>query len=139
MVPSEKMAVYFVLRCGSCGIGLTLPLRGLPDPSLISEEFGNDYIPRGYLLVSDGNYFTNSNGQFVVNLKDLVNTKHHSDFRRLNGCCGLDGCDGKNTLCINGHEVGTERSDCWLPHAILFDPAAVEKVAVEQAASSNVV
>jgi len=53
----------------------------------------------------------------VLNLKDTINTKHHSDQSRLNGCCGLDGL-GMNTLCANGHEIGTERSDCWMPHYI---------------------
>ncbi len=27
---------------------------------------------------------------------------------RLNGCCGLDGCDGSNLVCARGHEVATE-------------------------------
>jgi hypothetical protein len=26
-------------------------------------------------------------------------TKHHSDFHRLDGCCGLDGLDGSNLVC----------------------------------------
>jgi hypothetical protein len=134
MVASQAMSDC-VLRCAQCGIRLTLPLRLLSDPSLLCNEDRHDFIPRGFFLVSDGSFFTGSEGQFVVNLKDLVNTKHHSDFRRLNGCCGPDGCDGKNRLCQNGHEVGTERSDCWMPHAIHIDPIAVEKVAVEPGAS----
>jgi hypothetical protein len=49
----------------------------------------------------------------LVNLNDLVGTEHHQDRHRLNGCCGLDGCDGPNLVCPKGHEIGTERSDCW--------------------------
>jgi hypothetical protein len=36
--------------------------------------------------------------------------------------CGLDGMDGPNLVCVNGHEIGTEKSDCWMPHAaVLLD------------------
>ena len=118
----------FVLACAQCGMILTNPLVDLIDKSALSSKDGRDYIPRGYYVVSDGGYFTNTEGQFIVNLKSIVNTKRHPDPVRLNGCCGLDGCDGMNTVCENGHEVGTERSDCWLPHAIHFDGKAVTKL-----------
>src|SRR5262249_40013798 len=49
---------------------------------------------------------------------------HHPDPRRRNGCCGMDGCDGMNLVCPEGHEVATERSDCWMAHAAWLDPAA---------------
>jgi hypothetical protein len=114
-----------VVCCTECGTVLTVPLLELIDESVISNEAGSDYIPRGYYVISDGGFFTNTKDQVIVNLKDAVNTKRHSDARRLNGCCGLDGCDGMNVLCGTGHEVGTERSDCWLPHAIHFDTNAV--------------
>jgi hypothetical protein len=119
-----------VVCCSQCGIPLTLPVCGLPDKVLICEQRGEDYIPRGYFTVSDGSFFRGTEGHLIVNLKDIVNTIHHPDHRRLNGCCGLDGLDGKNTVCEKGHEVGTEHSDCWLPHAMDFDPLAVQKVGV---------
>jgi hypothetical protein len=51
-----------------------------------------------------------------------VETHHHSELHRLAECCGLDGMDGPNFVCVNGHEIGTEMSDCWMPHAaILLD------------------
>src|SRR6266571_1330633 len=50
----------------------------------------------------------------------LSGTKHHSDYHRRNGCCGLDGMDGPNLVCPNAHEVGTEKSDCWMPHAAVL-------------------
>jgi hypothetical protein len=56
----------------------------------------------------------------IVNIADLVSIRRHPDFRRLNGCCGLDGCDGPNLVCTNGHEIGTEKSDCWTPHAAVL-------------------
>lgn len=46
-----------------------------------------------------------------------------TDYRRLNGCCGLDGLDGPNQVCRNcGRYVGTKVTDCWTPH--IFEPLA---------------
>jgi hypothetical protein len=118
----------FVVCCTQCGIMVTLPVSSFPDKALLCEEDGQDYIPRGFFAVSDGSFFRGTEGHLIVNLKDVVNTKHHPDSHRLNGCCGMDGLDGKNTVCENGHEVGTEHSDCWMPHAIDFDPTAVQTV-----------
>lgn len=123
------------LRCVHCHAVLTRSLRPLGDATMLCQEDGQDIIPRGAVMVSDGSFFRGTEGQFIVNPKDLLNTRHHSDHRRLNGCCGLDGCDGKNTVCVNGHEVGTERSDCWMPHAIHFDLTAVEIVVGEPGTS----
>jgi hypothetical protein len=118
----------FVFCCSQCGIVLTLPLASLPDKASLCEQDGEDYIPRGFFAVSDGSFFRGTQRRFIVNLKDCVNTKRHPDLRRLNGCCGMDGLDGMNTVCDNGHEVGTEHSDCWLPHAIDFNPTAVQRI-----------
>jgi len=65
-------------------------------------------------------------GRVLVNLADLVGTKHHPDYRRRAGCCGLDGLDGPNLVCSNGHEVGTEKSDCWMPHAAVLLENVIE-------------
>lgn len=94
---------------------------------MLSEEDGSDYLPPGYYLLSDGEFYANSVNDYILNKADVVNTVHHSDRRRLNGCCGLDGCDGPNTVCLNGHEVGTERSDCWLPHSVGLNRSLVAK------------
>ena len=114
-----------IFKCAICNIALTKQLSELEYKSQLQEEDGCDHIPLGFYAVEDGEYYSQAKGQYVVNLKDLINTKHHPDPKRLNGCCGLDGCDGMNTICINGHEVGTERSDCWIAHAITFDRTAV--------------
>ena len=66
--------------------------------------------------------YSSTPGRVLVNLRDLIGTKRHADSRRLNGCCGLDGLDGANLVCVNGHEVGTEKSDCWMAQAaVLLD------------------
>ncbi|WP_163394242.1 hypothetical protein [Flavobacterium limi] len=71
--------------------------------------------------------------QFSILLKENENTKSvivpianyylkdHSDKSRFQGCCGSSGLDGLNKLCLNGHEVATEFSDCWTDEYIEFD------------------
>ena len=109
-----------IVRCRECGVALSRPVQRLHDPSALDESDGRPHVPMGRFAVSEG-FFTGFDGWLMLNLQDAVDTRHHPDLRRRNGCCGLDGCDGPNTLCANGHEVGTERSDCWLPHVLLLD------------------
>jgi hypothetical protein len=118
-----------VFRCRACGLPLTHPLEQLDDLSRLCLDDGEAMIPRGEFSVEQGDYYTLAVGHYLVNLGDLLNVKHHADARRLNGCCGLDGCGGRNLVCVNGHEIGTEHSDCWQAHAAQLDPAVV--VAVE--------
>jgi hypothetical protein len=61
-------------------------------------------------------------------LADRRNLSRHANLARLNGCCGLDGLDGPNQLCACGAEVATEKSDCWMAHALIFEDGAVELV-----------
>ena len=63
-----------------------------------------------------------------VNNNDVINCQYHEDRSRLNGCCAHDSCDGLNRVCVNGHEIATERSDCWTYHYTGFDPEAVKIV-----------
>ena len=104
------------LVCTKCGSLVVSALRQLVDEAMLDEGDGHDRVPQGTYFVSLGKFEPEEAGDYLVNLKDLQNTKRHSDVRRLNGCCGLDGCDGPNLLCENGHEIGTERSDCWHAH-----------------------
>ena len=98
---------------------ITRPLLSLgPDKSICLED-GKPAVPEGFFTVNNQEYWCVA-GDVVVNLADLVGTKHHQDYRRRNGCCGLDGMDGPNLVCPNGHEVGTEKSDCWMPHAAVL-------------------
>jgi hypothetical protein len=118
-----------IVRCCACGVPLSRSVQLLRDPSELDERDGQPHLPTGRFAISGG-FFTGFDGWLMLNLADAVNTRHHPDPGRHNGCCGLDGCDGPNTLCANGHEVGTERSDCWLPHVLLLDPgkAKVDEV-----------
>jgi hypothetical protein len=112
-----------VVRCAACGVPLTAPLRLLMDSASLG---GGDGEP----IIGEGRYCPHGNQghtawEWVVNLNDALNTRHHPDSRRLNGCCGSAGLDGINVVCVNGHEVATERSDCWMAHGLYFAPAKV--------------
>ena len=124
------MPQQYEIRCVICGTPVSAPIAKLEDLRLLNEEYGSPYVPRGYFVTSNGNYSPGTEGCLIVNLEVLCSSKLHNDQGRLNGCCGLDGCDGINTMCINGHEIGTECSDCWMPHRFDFDPKLVELIKV---------
>jgi hypothetical protein len=113
------------LVCKSCEIEISNVLTELNDISLIKEEMEEDYIPQGYFLIVNEEDKVDEKGTIIINMKDLINSKHHPDGDRLNGCCGLDGLDGMNRVCLNDHEIGTENSDCWMPHYIAINPNMV--------------
>lgn len=114
------------LICKTCKIEITDELVELKDLSLVNENEGEDYIPTGYFIIGDGKYDINAENKVIINIKDLINSKLHSDRTRLYGCCGIDGLDGINRVCVNNHEIGTESSDCWMAHYIAFEPDFVE-------------
>lgn len=115
-----------IVKCKICGLHLTHSLIELHDEKYLNEEDNMDFIPEGYFIFSDGMFFTNSKGKIIINRKDLINSKNHSDSSRLYGCCGLDGTSGVNKTCNNNHEIGTERSDCWMPHCVIFEDERIE-------------
>jgi hypothetical protein len=109
--------VFF--ECPICKAAITRPLLPLgPDQQLCLEN-GKAAVPEGFFGVKTREQWS-AKGSTLVNLSDLVGTHHHPDVHRLAGCCGLDGMDGPNLLCANGHEIGTEKSDCWMPHAAVL-------------------
>jgi len=111
-----------IFRCPACEAVITRPLVALDSAESLCLEDGRSAVPQGFYWKSDGKYFNGSEGCFVVKLDELVGTKLLSDSGRLNGCCGLDGLDGPNLTCCEGHEVGTECSDCWMAHAAILLP-----------------
>jgi len=112
-----------VFVCSACQVTLTHPVVLLADPTLESKEIGTARVPRGaYLLEEWGGPRLD---WYVLNLEDAVHTKHHSDNDRFTGCCGPQGLDENNTVCINGHEVGSECSDCITTQFLWLDPKFV--------------
>src|SRR4051794_24974721 len=112
-----------VFRCRVCGAPFTARLVPLADPSALNPTVGEPYLPRGTYYFSDQDFAPA--GLLVVLPEDLVNVRLHPDPGRCNGCCGLDGCDGPNRVCPEGHAVATERSDCWMSHHATIDPTGV--------------
>jgi hypothetical protein len=110
------MKVY----CKVCNLPLTNFLKNYAGDSF-GEASEQPFVQKGFYTVSNGDFFTGTEGCLIVNVEDMINTVNHTITGRLNGCCGLDGCDGPNKMCINGHEVATEKSDCWMPMAIIFE------------------
>jgi hypothetical protein len=111
-----------IFGCPVCKAQITLPLTPLPAGQSVCLDDGEPAVPRGLFLDDKDNDITGWEKRVLVNLADLVGTKHHTDAHRLNGCCGHDGLDGPNVTCEQGHEVATEKSDCWMPHCALLLP-----------------
>lgn len=127
-----------VLRCRSCGSDLSAPVQvyqagiaGFTKPVFVDYQH---VIESGYAFKSLEPYrkrmgpgkdplgFTPQYWMTVRDLLPIVGLT--SDPRRLNGCCGLDGCDGPNRVCACGADVGTEMSDCWTSYLFIPDPSA---------------
>lgn len=116
------------LFCRKCNIPVSNILKELPESSLLNEQDGEEFIQKGYYVISSAEYFTDSEGKLIINIFDLLNCIDHPDASRLNGCCGLDGLNGINKVCINGHEIGTEKSDCWIANAFIFEKDTVNNI-----------
>lgn len=123
------------LFCKECSVALTRELAPLREPGLLNNQPGHDYVPPGFYVIlgapgtqspSTAREPEVARRDITINLKDLVNTQRHHDAERLQGCCGPDGDQGNNVLCSQGHEVGVERSDCWMAHEFTFDPDRVK-------------
>ncbi|MEV0093732.1 hypothetical protein [Streptomyces sp. NPDC050738] len=145
----------YVFRCRRCHADLTGPLRevALPDEDDAPLPFelpeGQDECPQrmdvgcfafdppplqAQHLVPTGRgairipAFTKVDG-VLVNQGDAPGLARVTLRGRLNGCCGLDGCDGPNLQCrFCTAEVAVERSDCWTPQQVTFVARAVEFV-----------
>ena len=110
-----------LFKCATCGLPVTGPVRLLDEVPDLPSEDGVDLLPVGCCWRDDRP--GKSCGRFLLNLRDMVNTRYHDDGRRTSGCCGPSGIDGVNRVCANGHEVATESSDCWTgPHHVELEP-----------------
>jgi hypothetical protein len=105
-----------ILRCAICSIAISNEIIQLQDLSLLIEDDGKDHISKGfYRIGTEHDDVIQADNGFILNIADMINTKYSE--QAAFGCCGLSGGD-MNTLCNNGHEIGSECSDCWLPHYI---------------------
>ncbi|WP_120501224.1 hypothetical protein [Roseovarius sp. EL26] len=135
---------YLALQCKSCHLKISKPVRiyeaGVN--GAIEPEFcdGLHVIQNGFAYKSVRPYRTDSSSkkdkldfvpQYWMTIQDVLpEVTLTMDLARLNGCCGLDGCDGPNRVCSCGAEVGTEMSDCWTSHLFIPDPGQTNWVLV---------
>lgn len=116
---------------------ITGPLAELTDDSVLSEADGSPHIPNGYFYKVKESFFSGSQGKWIIGIPDLISRHLHPERSRLNGCCGLDGCDGLNLVDAEGNEIGTEKSDFWMPHCVILEPTLVKTEECEPSGSAN--
>ena len=101
-------------------------------PKVEDEDGWVDYPRQGFFTIGDPlvwqpELYPGMSEYYVFNKSDVINTTQ--DPERTSGCCGSDGMNGVNVLCVSGHEIGMEFSDCWQSyHYIHVPPAKVERV-----------
>ena len=124
---SGEHGVHIV--CLGCGARLSEELR-VADLSERNTEDRMPYVPRGATVQEDDTFFHQHVGEYVVNVDDAIHTWLTEAGNRLNGCCGLDGMDGPNLLCDQcGAEVAIKKTDCWMPHCVIFVTALTRIIA----------
>jgi hypothetical protein len=117
------------VRCGNCKTRLSEDVR-LAAADERNTNDGESYVPQGAAIQEDDSFFHQNVGGWILNIADVVKTHPTTAQRRLSGCCGLDGMDGPNLLCVHCEaEVATKKTDCWMPHCVIFEPATTESVA----------
>ncbi len=118
------------LYCKVCELELSNEIIPLPSDMEPVYKDKTDVLPQGFYYTSDERPIEDSKGWIYTHLKDIINAKYHPE--KSSGCCGMDGLDGMNLLCLNGHEFATEVSDCWTPHFVKIEPEKVIKMEGER-------
>jgi hypothetical protein len=117
MVGARPRHTLMVLRCAKCQVVVSREITEMRDTTQLSVTDGQPHLPEGFFrITTPDDDVVRGNHEFILNLRDLIHTAYHPDCRRSQGCCGRDGLDGMNIVCSNGQEIGTECSDCWMPH-----------------------
>jgi hypothetical protein len=148
LLGATAMADQQMLFCATCGTQLTGPLTiwSGKDPSVPKPEHEDlmPVTPAGIAYKSYEPIMRSVSGapeivlasmpvpvplefspQFWINPDDLTEAvRQTKKKRRLQGCCGLDGCNGPNQICRCGSEIGTRQSDCWTPSVFIPQPEA---------------
>jgi len=127
---TNVLKVNMKIQCNQCHQVITQSLRNELSESELCNRDGEARVPIGafYLVAGSDFEYDEQLGDIEVNLADLVGVERTQDKAKLNGCCGLDGLDGYNLVCSAGHWVGTEKSDCWMPHYAILAGTLVTRV-----------
>ncbi|WP_372813906.1 hypothetical protein [Paenibacillus sp.] len=121
------------LACKACGTQVTRTLRHLGDLREISLKEKESYVPRfsyvyGHEIIradllpyQGANEITDA--ELIVHIESLDTTTIR---KTAGGCCGPD-ASVFNIFCKNGHPIGKEGSDCWMPHFIRIPLQGIKK------------
>lgn len=127
-----------VFHCRKCGAALTgeITVLSTKDPTVAAPELRDgepvclagtafkSHVPLQRAMAPGRRVPLEFVPQFWANPQDFETASEETwVIGRLNGCCGLDGCDDPNMLCrVCTAEVGTMQSDCWTPLIFVPDP-----------------
>ena len=100
------------MYCKKCNVKLTEELKEMDYHTVTFPDEANA-IPHGRFT----QYEYNSKISILISREEHF-MKNHANPGRFSGCCGSDGSNGMNKLCVNGHEVATEVSDCYTSYYI---------------------
>lgn len=127
----------FVYLCSMCCIDITYPVMHLKDFSKLFNESKENFLPRGYFAYGHEirvrgqlPFHSNIEGHeiadedVIFNIDDVFNV---ADTNKISGCCGSDASQ-IHLNCPNGHELGREGSDCWMPHFVCIPSSKLQKV-----------
>ncbi len=142
-----------ILLCTNCKRAVSKPVQilvdGTPDNPNVSWDDECELTPSGIAFKThlrfpahvspvEKAHLLEFSPMFLLRPDDLDPiVKNTEDSSRLNGCCGLDGCDGLNKKCQCGAYIGTEKSDCWTPKVFITENAATHWQNVEKTAQND--
>lgn len=128
-----------VVRCGSCGAAITVPLAAVEADQIDLTVCGEATLDQGKVIVGAPARTVERWARAGTSVDPVVQAPDgsvvvHPDDRlpdalrevgQAAGCCGLDGQDGPNQGCACGAVVGTAWTDCWTANEVRFLPDAV--------------
>ncbi|MFF2353558.1 hypothetical protein ACFVVL_27710 [Kitasatospora sp. NPDC058115] len=113
-----------LFTCANCEHPLTGDLQEA-QASPASDHLSDHRIadPR----IAQGTYATSYDATlFILHPDDVPGTALHPNSSRRNGCCGLDGQDGPNLVCVScDADIATKESDCWTDNLVALIATAV--------------
>jgi len=128
---NETIMRTIKIYCKECEIELTSELTEILERDLCWED-NKDIMPENNFSIVTHQQ-TNEKDLFVS--IDDYNLKDHPEPGKFQGCCGSAPSNGWNKVCLNGHEVATEVSDCCTAHYIGFN---LSKVIIKEKVDKNI-
>ena len=63
-----------IAKCKTCGMEVTRSLKELTNNKLLNNNDGQDYVPKGYYVKSDGVFMDQQESIILIHKEDLVNS-----------------------------------------------------------------